>query len=133
MLSLREIIKKSLLLRESSFATPPPDLNTTLKAHPVNDTLPKTEWWNQANLGYFNPHFDRVYKEGEIVLVGKDVYYKNIILFIQRLQSLVTFRGITLVKANIATFLRDSALKWYILELNDFDHNAFNNNPSMKS
>lgn len=111
MLSLREIIEKFLLLREFSFATPPPDLNTTLKAHPINDTLPKTEWWNQANLGYFNPHFDRVYKEDEIVLVGKDVYYKNIILFIQRLQSLVTFRGIALVKANITTFLRDSALK----------------------
>ncbi len=43
MLSLREMIEKFLLLRESPFSTPPPDLDATPKAHPVNDTLSKTE------------------------------------------------------------------------------------------
>ncbi len=110
-LSLWEMIEKSLLLREFPSATPPPDLDTTPKAYPVNDTLPKTERWNQADLEYFNPYLDRAHGEGKIVLVGRDVYYRNVVLIVQRLQSLVTFCGAALVKANIATSLWGSALE----------------------
>lgn len=93
MFSLWEMIKKSLLLRESSSMTPPLDPDVTSKALPGGDSLPKasTERWNQANLGYFDPHLDRAHGEGEIVSIGKDIYYKNVVLFVQRLQSLVTF------------------------------------------
>ena len=71
MLSLWEMIEKSLLLRDFPSATPPLDPNAPLKSHPGANSLPKdiTERWNQANLGYFNPHLDRAYGEGEIVLV----------------------------------------------------------------
>lgn len=71
--------------------------------------------------------------EGEVVSVGKDVYYRNIVLFVQYLQSLVTFKGTALVKANIATSLQDFALEWYTSEQSDFDRDALNNNPGMKS
>ena len=82
MFSLREMIKKFLLLKESPSAIPP-----TPETHPSADSLPKTttERWNQSDLGYFDSHLDRAYGEGEIVLVGKDVYYRNVVLFVQRL------------------------------------------------
>ena len=51
----------------------------------------------------------------------------------QRLQSLVTFRGAALVKANIATSLQCSALEWYTSELSNFDRNALNNDPGVKN
>ena len=111
-LALREIIKKSLLLKDSAFSTPPPDLDASSKLFPPADLPSKsTERWNQADLEYFDPHLDRAHGKGEIVSVGKDVYYKNVVLFVQRLQNLVTFRGATLVKANIATSLRGSTLE----------------------
>ena len=135
MLSLREMIEKSLLLRESPSAIPPPDPDATPKSPPAGDSLPKgsTQRWNQADLGYFNPHLDRAHREGEIVSVGKDVYYRNVVLFLQRLQSFVIFRGASLVKANIATSLQGSALEWYISKLSDFDRDALNNDPGVKS
>ncbi len=135
MLSLREMIEKSLLLRESPFATPPPDPDATAKALPGGDSLPKitTERWNQADLGYFDPYLDRAHGEGEIVLVGKDIYYRNVVLFVQYLQSLVTFQGAALIKANIATSLRGSAPEWYTSELSKFDRDTLNNDPGMKS
>ncbi len=129
------MIEKSLLLRESSSATPPPDPDTSPKSLLASDSLPKasTERWNQADWGYFDPHLDRAHGEGEIVLVGKDVYYRNVVLFVQRLQSLETFKGAALVKANVATSLRGSALEWYTSELSDFDRDAVNNDPRVKS
>lgn len=54
-------------------------------------------------------------------------------LFVQHLQSLVMFWGADLVKANIATLLRGSALEWYTFELSDIDCNTLNNNLSVKS
>ncbi len=65
--------------------------------------------------------------------VGKDVYYRNVVLFVQRLQSLVTFKEAALVKANITTSLRNSALELYTSELSNFDRDALNNNLGVKS
>ncbi len=135
MLSLQEMIEKSLLLRDSPSATPPPNPDAAPKAHLGADPLPKstTERWNQADLGYFDPYLDRAHGERKIVSVGKDVYYRNIVLFVQRLQSLVTFRDAALMKANIVTSLRGSALEWYTSEFSDFDRNALNNDLGVKS
>ena len=135
MLALREMIEKFLLLREFPSITPPPDLDASLKALPGADSLPKTttERWNQADLGYFDPHLDRAHGKGEIVSVGKDVYYRNVVLFVQRLQSLMAFRGAALVKANIATSFQGSALEWYTSKLSNFDRNTLNNDLSVKS
>lgn len=47
--------------------------------------------------------------------------------FVQRFQNLVTFRSAILIKANIATSFQNSALEWYISELNNFDRNKLNN------
>ena len=135
MLSLWEMIEKSLLLRESPSPTPPPDPDATLKTLPAGVSLSKalTERSNQADLGCFDPHLDKAYGEDEIVSVGKDVYYRNVMLFVQHLQSLVTFRGAALVKAHIATSLRGSALELYTSDLSDFDRDALNNDLGVKS
>ena len=111
--ALREIIKKFLLLRKSPSAIPSPSPVATPKTHPGANFFPKTttKRWNQSDLGYFDPHLDRAYKEDKIVLAGKEVYYWNVVLFVQRFQSLVIFQGAALVKANIITSLWGSALE----------------------
>lgn len=64
-LSLREIIEKFLLLKKFFSTTLPHNLDATLKVYLVGNFLSKTttKRWNQANLGYFDPHFDKVYGE----------------------------------------------------------------------
>lgn len=112
MLSLYKIIEKSLFLRDFPMTIPSPDHDTSAKMSTPPDNLTKTtERWNQANLGYFDSPLDKAYRKREIISIGKDVYYKNEVFFVQRLQSLVTFKKATLVKANIAIFFWESALK----------------------
>ena len=84
MLALREMIEKSLLLREFSSSTSPPDPNASSKALPPVDLQSKaTNRCNQSDLGYFNPHLDtKAHSEGKVVSVGKDVYYRNVVLFV---------------------------------------------------
>lgn len=93
MLSLLEMIEKSLFLREPLSATPPLDPDAIPKALPSSDSLLKAsiKRWNQADRGYFDPHLDRAHEEDEIMSVEKDVYYRNVVFFIQCLKHLMTF------------------------------------------
>lgn len=129
------MIEKSLLLKKFSFATPSPNLEAIFKAYLVTNSLLKiiTERWNQADLSYLNFYFNKAYGKGVIVLVEKDIYYKNVMLFIQHLQSFIIFWDTIFMKANIAIFFQSLALKWYISELSNFNYNILNNNLGMKS
>lgn len=133
------MFQKSFPSRESSS---PPDaqalsnpaiIPATASSSDLASKGPK-ERWNQANLDYFDPHLDtKAHGVGEVVLVGKNVYYRNVVLFVQRIQNLVTFKGAALVKANTPTSLRGSVFEWYTSKLTEFDRNALNNDPGMKS
>ena len=51
--------------------------------------------------------------------IGKELYYRLVILFIDRIADLVTVKPVALVRANINICLRGVVLSWYILELNN--------------
>lgn len=70
---------------------------------------------------------------GEVVLVRKNIYYKNMLLSIQHIQNLVMFKSATPVKVNISTSLRRSALEWYTSKLIEFNCDLLNNDPDIKS
>lgn len=70
---------KKLSLRHS-FLNP----DATAKAPPFTNTILKasTKRWNQVNLGYFDPHLNKVHGGGKIVSMDKDVCYRNMIFFV---------------------------------------------------
>lgn len=88
MLSLRKMIEKSLLLNTAPpSSTPPSDSKASAKAL-ISAEMPtkaSTKRWNQAELGYFDPHLDKAHGEGEVMSVEKNVYYRNVVLFVRRL------------------------------------------------
>lgn len=133
MMSLCDLIEKTLIPNAlPSSPTPPADPDTSPKPSLLNSSL-RGKRWNQAELGYFDPHLDRAYGEGKVISVGKKVYYRKVVLFVQRVQSLATFRRALLVKTNIATSLHGSALEWYTSELRNFNHDTLNNDSGVKS
>lgn len=83
MLALCKMIKKTLLLRESNSSTPSSNPNAFSKLSLPADLLSKsTKRWNQVDLGYFDLHLNKAHGKGKVVFVGKDVYYKNVVLFV---------------------------------------------------
>lgn len=55
------------------------------------------------------------------------------VLFVYCLQSFITFKRATLVKAKFIMSFQDLAFKWSTLKLSDFDYDALNNNPEVKN
>lgn len=83
MLVLWKMIKKSLLFGKFGSSTPSPNPNIISKAFFSTDLLSNTiKRWNQADFRYFDPYLDKIYGKNEVILVGKDIYYQNIILFV---------------------------------------------------
>ena len=60
--------------------------------------------------------------------IGKELYYRLVILFIDKIADLVTVKLVVLVRANINICLRRVILLWYMLELNDVKRSGLRNN-----
>lgn len=87
------MIKRSQLFKKSGSSTPHPNANASSKMVLLANLLSKaTKRSNLVNLGYFDFYLDRTYGKDEVVSVSKDVNYRNILLFVQHLKSLVTFK-----------------------------------------
>ena len=64
----------------------------------------------------------------DIITIDKKLYYRSIILFIDRIADLATIKLAALIKVNINTYLRKAALSWYMSELNDAKRSNLRNN-----
>ena len=62
------------------------------------------------DIGFFDPNLPTNYDEDKIVLIGKKLYYRNIILFIKRIKDLATIKRYELIRANLNTYLRKVTL-----------------------
>lgn len=98
-------------------------------AGPEGGSTGGSDRWNPADLGYFDPHLDKSYGEGEIVIVGKDLYFRNAILFVERVRDVATVKGDATVRTNLNTALRGAALKWYTAELSNLERTGLRNDP----
>ena len=58
------------------------------------------------DIGFFDLNLLINYGEGEVVLVGKKLYYRSIILFTKRIKDFAIIKGYELVRANLNTYLR---------------------------
>ena len=62
------------------------------------------------------------------MIVGKELYYRSAIQFIDRMGDLATVKPVVLVRANINICLRGVVLSWYMSELNNAERSDLRNN-----
>ena len=79
-------------------------------------------------LGFFDLYLTSSLSLKDVMIISKKLYYRLIILFIDRIADLVTIKLIILVKANFNICLRRAALLWYILKLNNAKRLNLRNN-----
>lgn len=84
MFFLHKLIIRFLLLKDFLFAilffNPDAIIEAPFSANIFLKKLIKK--LNQTDLDYFNPHLDKAPNERKIVLVNKNIYYKNIMFFV---------------------------------------------------
>ena len=83
--------------------------------------------WKAEELGFFDLYLTSSLGLGDVMIVSKELYYRLIILFIDRIADLATVKPAVLVRANINICLRGAALLWYMSELNDAKRSGLRN------
>ena len=66
--------------------------------------------WKAEELGFFDPYLTSSLGLEDVMTMNKELYYRSIILFIDRIADLVTIKLAVLVKANINIYLRGIVL-----------------------
>ena len=82
----------------------------------------------EEELGFFDLYLTNSLGLGDIMTINKELYYRLVILFIDRIADLATVKPVALVRANINIYLRGITLSWYILELNNAKRSDLRNN-----
>jgi len=85
-----------------------------------DSTASATSKWNAGDLGFFDPMYNgkSASTGSSLEHASKETYFRDIHLFIERAKDLATIKG-AMVRENLWTCLRGTALEWYTAELSD--------------
>jgi hypothetical protein len=75
--------------------------------------------WRPRDIGFFDPTLDESLGTGDCVVVGANIYWRDVHLFTDRIQDNTVSERAPVVRQNLVTCLRGSALAWYTRELDD--------------
>jgi transposase InsO family protein len=85
--------------------------------------------WRAEEVGFFFPDLHSSYGASDIVTIGKDSFYRNASVFIDRLDDIAKLKGGDIVRSNLPTCLRGAALQWYTTEVTE-EEKVFFRSPS---
>jgi hypothetical protein len=77
--------------------------------------------WRTDEVGFFFSDLHSSYGSSDIVTIGKDSFYRNATVFLDRLDDIVKLRGGELVRSNIPSCLHGAALQWYTTEVSGIE------------
>ena len=81
----------------------------------------ESERWNLDEINFFDSMYDGkfVIIENFIEHIGKNIYFRDVYLFIERIKNMTVIKNAKMIKNNFYTCLRDTAFAWYIEMLID--------------
>lgn len=85
------------------------------------------------DIGYFDPHLDEAYGKGDIVHIGKDVYYRDVHLFLGQAKSIAMAKGPYLIRIGLHICLRGDAQKWYAVNCQIYNGTAYTEASALKT
>lgn len=101
------------LLQEGP-AGPPVPLGQVVSGYYGADLM-----WNAAELGFFDPNYnnqsENTASDREYLMHG--TYFRDVHTFIQRAKDMMSTKGEQMVRDNLSSCLRGSALEWYTADL----------------
>ena len=91
------------------------------KAQNIVDAIVEddTSQWRSKKLDFFDFYLSSFYEIDSMIKNDKNLYYRNVHFFCERIHDLTIIKNKKLIKANLNTCLRDTVFIWYIAELND--------------
>lgn len=108
---ISDLEARNMRLQQSPTPLPPDTAHSPLSS--VKDR------WIASDIGFFDPHFNgrSVDTAEAIEHSDKDTYYRDVFVFLDRIKDYAETRSPELVRQNLSSCLRGTALAWYATEL----------------
>ena len=81
-------------------------------------------YFKATDVGFFDFKLKDFYDADDVIQVDRDVYYRNVFLFVKRIKNAVTLHETEIVRVNIFSCLRGIAQIWYTEGFNDLKKKA---------
>src|SRR6266536_4230007 len=94
----------------SKFNVTPPS-TSIISNGSVSD--PSRTSFKVEELGFFDSELLIEYGSGDVVRIGKDIIYRSVHLFVQRITDMASIKGDKIVSYNLSLYLRGVILEWY--------------------
>ena len=79
------------------------------------------EFFRAQNVEFFDSILNESYDSDDVVQVERNVYYKNVYFFVERIKNAVNMYTIEKVRFNLFNCLKKTAQIWYIENFSDFE------------
>ncbi|CAG8961032.1 hypothetical protein HYFRA_00002572 [Hymenoscyphus fraxineus] len=113
--AVTQAVTTALRLKEPPAPAPAPEPTYEPTYEPALQRVSVTD------IGYFDPRLDESFGKGDIVTCGKDVWFRDVFLFTERIKDIALLKGQDSVQGIITSCFRGSALAWYTAELSDLE------------
>lgn len=77
-----------------------------------------------CDLGFFHPNLEDSYGAGDIVFSSKETIYREVYSFCRRVEDYAVIKGEDVVRPNLSTCFRGSALSWWLNTLSQDEKDA---------
>ena len=89
-----------------------------------NNNFSNDDWkesFRTQNVEFFDFILNESYDSDDVVQVEKNVYYKNVYLFVEKIKDAVNMYTIEKIRFNLFNCLKKTAQIWYIKDFSDFE------------
>ena len=96
-------------------------------ANASNNSFDNEDWktfFQTQNVEFFDSTLNESYDSGDVVQIKKNVYYKNVYLFVERIKNAVNMYTTEKVRFNLFSCLKKTVQIWYTENLSDFEKKA---------
>jgi hypothetical protein len=117
-------IQEIVLFMFNLFAQNVQDQTQAKIAKTINETIiniAKKNAFRAFDVKFFDSQLNSFYEQNDVVQINRNLYYRNVYLFVKRVKDVVIMSEAKIVRTNLFACLRESAQIWYIEELSDLE------------
>jgi hypothetical protein len=70
--------------------------------------------FKSKELEFFDPELSEEYNMNDLIHSGKNIIYKSVHLFIERIRNVAKIKTSIIVQIHLSIYLREIILNWYI-------------------
>ena len=99
--------------------------NAVVKMNILIQKIFSKNYFKITNVNFFDFKFEKSYDSDDVVQINRNVYYRNVFMFVKKIKNAIITYKIKTIKINLSICLRETVQIWYIENFSDLKKQTF--------